>query len=155
MKRLAISLLLCISGAAAFSQVTLATPDQIDKKISAFATSLDSTVKYSRVTAGVTVLNADTLLIPVNTQVLYQFVVDAMNPANGDAAWGQRSVLIENVAGTYKIAGIRSLDGSGFVGERTMAKCAWTITLVSNLPVVRLTGVGTGAVNWSIRKTII
>lgn len=158
-----ICLLLLFSwGASAWAQDTLKIPIDtrvirsiVQKYCDSLAANLDSVVKYRRTTTGTTVLNADTLGVRTDSTITYQLAVDAKNPADATEAWGVRSVTIQNKGGTLQVLGIRNLDGSGFAGSGTAGKCTWTVSVVNNFAILKLTGTGTGPVYWYMRKLIL
>lgn len=162
MRALKISLLFLLSATIARAQDVTGDVQKIatsttQGQLLVFSQSLDSLVMPApKLTVGATTINADTLICPLNTAGIFTIHLIAENTGNLDLASGYKEVFVSNIKGAYKIVGQADLRTfPALLVANTLSKASWTVSVINNTVVVKVTGIAGATTKWSLFRNAL
>lgn len=113
---------------------------------------LDSLREFGCTAFDTVAMNADTLNFPAGMQVTFFIGAIAHHNDSLFNGFGSGVVVLRNSHGKYSFADSVSARRLDFEGRGSLAKCTWWVAIENNLPILKVTGVPGGRVNWIITE---
>jgi hypothetical protein len=150
MKNILTILLFTISVSSGAQGLEKSVNELIDKKIDTFSRKLDSSIVITASTSNATPIYLDTLYAPLNKSMVYELTLTAHNDGNADMGSSVKTIVIKNTNGVYSIA--RNVTPLAYLGQGTLSKAVWAVSMVNGLPVIVLTGILNTSISWTVSK---